>query len=83
MRWRARARSRCVVSNAAVTGKRAARIARGIPPVILIALANPIVVRADTGVRVRRKASSDNVLKFIVESVTNCSAVPPYFEQTG
>lgn len=65
------------VCNAAVTGRRAARIAGGIPSTMLMASANPIVVRADAGVSVRRNASSENVLKFIVESVTNCSTVPP------
>lgn len=62
--------------NAAVTGRRAARIAGGIPPTMLMLSANAIVARMDAGVSVRRNASSENVLKFIVESVTNCNAVP-------
>ena len=57
--------------NAAATDKRAARIAGGIPPIMLMPRANPIVASAEAGVRVRRKASSEKVLKFMSRVATN------------
>lgn len=72
-------RYRSGACKAVVTGNRAARMAGGIAPSTLMTSAKAIAVAADAGVSVRRKVSSENVLKVIV----NCSAEPPYFEQTG
>lgn len=65
------------VFSAVVMGTRAARMAGGMPPRALMRSANPMVTAADGNVKVRRNASSEKVLKFMVERVTNCRTALP------